>query len=122
MPRFDVYVVQDKTALIKLDDLFPECETFSSARTPRLVCLPEPQSCAACKSLGSLIQRVSQLFDHSEWELIVLFWELEDGRMRAVACRKEDPAEVQWLIVNKSGLELVTNRAEEYVVDLSIYF
>ena len=120
MPSITCHVVSEKTALIPLDDLFPECAQFSSERTPRLVCLPEPNACAACSSLPALIRRLQGIFTASGWEMVVLYW-FEGDRVKGVVSLVEDPAEVRLLVINKSSLYLLKEQSESYIIDLPLY-
>jgi len=120
MASIECHVVSGKVALVALDELFPECKTFSSERTPRLVCLPEPHSCSNCQSLKSMIRRLGGLFTASEWKTIVLFWKHE-SRLRGIVSESSDPAEVRLIIINRYSLKLLLKSAEEYVIDMTLY-
>jgi len=120
MPQIDCFVIKEKTALLQLDGIFPECETFSSKRTPRLVCLPEPKSCSACQSLPSLIQRLAKLFQASDWELIIMYWK-EGESIKGLASFAKDPAEVRLFTINRSGFALVKSHSEEFAIDMPLF-
>ena len=120
MPTLDSFVVTGKSAFIKLDDIFPECSTFSSSRTPRLVCIPEPNVCSACKSLPSLVNRMVGVFKASEWELLIIYWYV-GSTLRALVSRKEDPGGVALIVVNQSVFTLLKKGADEYTIEMPLY-
>lgn len=120
MAKIDCHVLSGKSALIPLDDLFPECKIHSSKCTPRLICLPEPNTCSECKSLGTLVQRVSSLFLASEWKLVVLYW-YEEKHLKGLIVESKDPAEVRLSLLNQAAFKILCDYSEQYVIDLGLY-
>jgi len=132
-PPFVARIVSGKSgkqsALIALDDLYPECTSLIwDTELPNLSCWVTPNSChrgtfATC--MGELVERAYKLFTGMEHlEVIVLYWEAEYkdapfGRRKwGLVIERDEDSEMRLSPLNRWALhKLNTDIGKKFQVD-----
>ena len=104
-----------KTALFKLEDLFPECFLYRepSPRVEPLVCLAEDLACTAGHScMGTLVQRLKVLFGEllPDTQLILLYFKKRNVPGMGAGVFWRDFREPRVFTVNLTAWERVKRR------------
>jgi len=115
-----------KTALIAVDEIFPECSLLTkSTRTPRMICVANPLVCTVgVDCVGKLLNRLGSICQvHDSWELFVLYWAVP---------RKENPKQkrlmglvvetatsnMRLIVMNPHALDdIISRRATRYQIE-----
>jgi len=112
------YEVSDKTALIPLDGIFPQCGILTKdTQIPRMLCVADPSKCHVGQNcMGTLLGRLGKL--HSafpKWDIIVLYWRL-DKKLVGLAVRTND-TKLKLINVNPHSLDyFISRRSKKFKI------
>jgi len=112
-----VYVISERTILMPLDGIFPECITLTKrTNIPRLVCSAEPERCNVGNNcMGTLLNRLGSIASaHDTWELFVLYWQYKNKIMGLVV-RSRD-SNMRLICLNPHALNYFVTRGDKYQI------
>ncbi len=112
------YVISNRTAIIPVDNIFPECFvlTKSFPQIPKLVCIANPRKCWVGQNcMGILLSRLGRLAQcHENWRLFILYW-LYKNSLMGLAVREKD-SNMRIITLNPHALDYFILRGEKYLI------
>lgn len=126
--KIRAFEISNKTILIPLDDILPECGHLTQgSRTPRVVCLADPGQCSKVPDncIRKLLERLGKIASAKDsWKLFILYWRLyvtedknKDRRFGLLVWA--DNSNMSIVPINRYILDyFITRRSREFEIEM----